>query len=115
LIIDNLKQNKINLPNIISKLVKAQIQYDSHAYANCFTDTAVVFDEGKTHNGKAEIQNWIDAANKEYKTVMKPLDYNERDNVLSAEISGTFPGSPLILKYHFKLSGELIESLKITT
>ncbi|MGC5743499.1 nuclear transport factor 2 family protein [Chryseobacterium sp. NFX27] len=104
----------MNLPNIISKLVKAQTQFDSHAYADCFTDTAVVFDEGKTHTGKTEIQNWIDAANKEYKITMKPLDYIEKDNILSAEISGTFPGSPLILKYNFELSGGLIESLKIT-
>jgi len=104
----------MNLPNIISELVKAQTQFDSHAYANCFTETAVVFDEGKTHNGKTEIRNWIDKANKEYKADMKPLEYNEKENILSAEISGTFPGSPVILKYHFELSDGLIQSLKIT-
>lgn len=102
----------MNLPNIISKLVKAQNEFDSAAYANCFTENAEVFDEGKTHNGKAEIENWIDKANKEYKATMKPLDYNE--NILSAEIFGTFPGSPLVLKYHFELSDGLIQSLKIT-
>lgn len=104
----------MNLPSIISELVKAQTQFDSHAYADCFTETAVVFDEGKTHNGKTEIQNWIDKANKEYKADMKPLKYNEKENILSAEISGTFPGSPVILKYHFELSDGLIQSLKIT-
>ena len=104
----------MNLPNIITKLVNAQNQYDSHAYADCFTDTAVVFDEGKTHKGKTEIQNWISNANSEYKTVMKSLDYNEKENILSAEISGTFPGSPLVLKYHFELNDGLIQSLKIT-
>lgn len=104
----------MNLPNIISELVKTQNNFDSHAYANCFTDTAIVFDEGKTHNGKTEIQIWIDTANKEYKAVMKPVEYNEKENILSAEISGTFPGSPIVLKYHFELSDELIESLKIT-
>lgn len=104
----------MNLPNIITKLVNAQNQSDSHAYADCFTDSAVVFDEGKTHNGKTEIQNWISNANSEYKTVMKPLDYNEKENILSAEISGTFPGSPLVLKYHFELNDGLIQSLKIT-
>jgi len=104
----------MNLPNIISKLVKAQSQFDSHAFADCFTETAVVFDEGKTHNGKTEIENWIDKANKEYKAIMNPLDYNEEENILSAEISGTFPGSPVVLKYHFELNGELIEALRIT-
>lgn len=102
----------MNLPNIISELVKAQNEFDSAAYANCFTENAEVFDEGKTHNGKAEIENWIDKANKEYKATMKSLNYNE--NILSAEISGTFPGSPLVLKYHFELNDGLIQSLKIT-
>ncbi|RZJ44275.1 MAG: nuclear transport factor 2 family protein [Chryseobacterium sp.] len=104
----------MNLPKIITALVNAQNQSDSHAYADCFTDTAVVFDEGKTHNGKTEIENWITKANTEYKTVMKPLDFNEKENILLAEISGTFPGSPLVLKYHFELSDGLIQSLKIT-
>lgn len=104
----------MNLPNIISELVKAQNEFDSAAYANCFTENAVVFDEGKTHNGKAEIENWIDKANKEYRATMKPLDYNEKESVLSAEISGSFPGSPITLKYHLELQEGLIQSLKIS-
>ena len=104
----------MNLPNIITTLVNAQNQYNSHSYADCFTDNAVVFDEGKTYNGKTEIENWISEANNEYKTIMKPLNYDEKENILSAEISGTFPGSPAILKYHFELNNELIQSLKIT-
>ncbi|KXH84992.1 hypothetical protein [Chryseobacterium kwangjuense] len=103
----------MNLPDIISKLVKAQTEFDSQAYADCFTENAVVLDEGKTHNGKKEIENWIDKANNEFKTVMKPLEYNENENILSAEISGTFPGSPVFLKYHFELTDGYIQSLKI--
>ncbi|WP_080779748.1 hypothetical protein [Chryseobacterium phocaeense] len=103
----------MNLPDIISKLVKAQSEFDSQAYADCFTENAVVFDEGKTHNGKKEIENWIDKANNEFKTVMKLLEYNENENILSAEISGTFPGSPVFLKYHFELTDGYIQSLKI--
>ncbi|MGV2450025.1 nuclear transport factor 2 family protein [Chryseobacterium cucumeris] len=104
----------MNLPNIISELVKAQNEFNSAAYANCFAEKAEVFDEGKTHNGKAEIESWIDKANKDYKASMQPLDYNESENILSAEVSGTFPGSPIVLKYHFQLSHGLIQSLKIT-
>ncbi|MCS3532121.1 nuclear transport factor 2 family protein [Chryseobacterium sp. JUb7] len=104
----------MNLPKPISELVKAQSSFNSHAYANCFSETAVVLDEGKTHNGKTAIEYWIDTANREYNAIMKPLEYNHEENILSAEISGTFPGSPVILKYHFKLNNGLIESLKIT-
>ncbi|WP_294347293.1 nuclear transport factor 2 family protein [Sphingobacterium sp.] len=104
----------MNLPKVIAELVKNQNNFDSAAYARCFTETAVVFDEGKTHNGKAEIEQWIDKSNKEYKATMEPLDYDEKENMLSAEISGSFPGSPVILKFHFQLSNGLIQSLKIT-
>ncbi|MGO4709831.1 nuclear transport factor 2 family protein [Chryseobacterium sp. 2TAF14] len=103
----------MNLPNIISELVKTQNEFNSNGYADCFTENAIVFDEGKTHNGKAEIKNWIEKANNEYKASMKPLEYNENDRILSAEVSGTFPGSPAVLKYHFELENGLIQSLKI--
>lgn len=104
----------MNLPNVIAKLIKAQNNFDSAAYAQCFTETAIVFDEGKTHEGKTEIEKWIDKSNKEYKATMEPLDYNERENILSAEISGSFPGSPIILKFHFDITDGKIQQLKVT-
>lgn len=103
----------MNLPKVITDLVKAQDNFDSTAYANCFSETAVVFDEGKTYNGKREIKNWIEKANKDYQVTMKPLEYSETEQTLRAEISGTFPGSPLVLTYHYELKNELIQSLKI--
>ena len=42
----------MNLPKVITDLVEAQNNFDSLAYAECFSETAVVFDEGKTHTGK---------------------------------------------------------------
>lgn len=103
----------MNLPNVITELVQAQNNFDSTAYANCFTETAVVFDEGKTHNGKTEIKNWIDKANKDYQATMEPLDYSETEHTLKAEVSGNFPGSPVILTYYYEFENGLIQSLKI--
>lgn len=103
----------MNLPKVITDFVKAQDNFDSTAYANCFTETAVVFDEGKTHSGKKEIKNWIEKANKEYQVIMKPLVYSETKQTLKAEISGTFPGSPIVLTYHYEFKDELIQSLEI--
>ncbi|WBX98788.1 nuclear transport factor 2 family protein [Chryseobacterium gambrini] len=103
----------MNLPKVITDLVKAQDNFDSTAYTNCFTDTAVVFDEGKTYHGKIEIENWIDKANKEFQATMKPLDYSEIKQELKAEVSGNFPGSPIVLTYHYEFENGLIQSLKI--
>ncbi|HEY1047691.1 MAG TPA: nuclear transport factor 2 family protein [Bacteroidia bacterium] len=106
----------MNLPKVIADLVKAQDQHDSIAYANCFSETGVMHDEGKTQTGRIEIQKWIAGSNLKYKTVMKPLNYRESDNkgILAAEISGTFDGSPIVLNFHFEFKQGLIQSLKIT-
>ncbi|WP_343522122.1 nuclear transport factor 2 family protein [Pedobacter sp.] len=106
----------MNLPKIITDLVNAQNSFDSIAYANCFSETAVVFDEGKTQNGRTEIHHWIEESNEKYRSVMKPLEYTENgtSGILSAECSGTFPGSPIILKFHFDITDGLIQQLKVT-
>ena len=106
----------MNLPKVLSNLVKAQNDFDSAAYADCFSETAVVFDEGKTHTGREEIEHWIDDANKRYKAVMNPVALEEKGNesFLKAEVSGDFPGSPIVMTYHLQIADELIQSLKIT-
>ena len=103
----------MNLPEVISKLVKAQNNFDSAAYAACFSETAVVFDEGKTHKGRKEIEHWIADANERYKATMKPVSFEETENILKAEVSGNFPGSPLILSYQLAIQDGQIHSLKI--
>jgi hypothetical protein len=105
----------MNLPIVITDLVKAQNNYDNVAYANCFSETALVFDEEKIHKGKIEIQQWIKKANEAYKTTMKPIEYLASKEILKAEVSGSFPGSPIVLSYHFELKDRLIQSLKITS
>lgn len=106
----------MNLPKVITDLIKAQDDFDSAAYANCFSETGVMFDEGKTHKGRTEIQHSIEEANQKYRSVMKPLDYTENgtSSVLSAEISGTFDGSPIVLQFHFDLVDGQIQYLKVT-
>jgi hypothetical protein len=104
----------MNLPKVIADLINAQYHYDSAAYANCFSETATVIDERKTYNGRTEIQQWIKKANEEFKTVMKPVEYSETEEILKAEVSGNFDGSPVILNYHFELKEGLIQYLKTT-
>lgn len=106
----------MQLPKVVSNLVKAQNEFDSAAYAGCFSETAVVFDEGETHTGRKEIQHWIDNANKRYRALMIPVGFeeNESESLLKAEVSGDFPGSPIVMTYHLQMENELIKSLKIT-
>jgi len=106
----------MNLPKVVADLVKSQNDRDSVAYANCFAETATVVDEGNTYNGRTAIHNWIADANEKFNLVKKPLQFetNETESILSAEVSGNFEGSPVVLHYHFQFAGDQIQSLKIT-
>ena len=106
----------MNLPKVVADLVETQNSFDSVAYANCFSETAVVFDEGKTHNGRKEIERWIADSNERYKATIKPVAFeeNENESLLIAETSGNFPGSPIVLSYHMEIVDGLIQSLKVT-
>lgn len=106
----------MNLPKVVSDLVKTQNNFDSVVYANCFSETAVVFDEGKTHKGRKEIEHWIADANTRYEANMRPISFEEKEteSILKVEASGKFHGSPIVLSYHLEIADELIQSLKIT-
>jgi hypothetical protein len=106
----------MNLPKLITALVAAQNNRDGAVYASLFSDSAVVFDEGKTYTGRTAIQKWIEKSNQEYQAVLKPVRYNEGDSgsVLTGEVSGTFPGSPAVLNFNFVIEQGSIQSLRIT-
>lgn len=106
----------MNLPKLIADLVDAQNSHDALAYVACFSETAVVFDEGRTHRGKAEIRRWIENANSQYQTDWKPLKFEESpaESLLTAEVTGTFPGSPVTLQFHLVVEDDRIQSLRVT-
>lgn len=106
----------MKLPNVVQELIKAQNNLDSAAYANLFSETGVAYDEGKTHTGRKQVQKWIAEANEKYKSVMQPVKYTEqgKKGILTANVSGTFPGSPAVMKFNFEINEGLIQSLKIT-
>jgi len=106
----------MELPQLVARFVETQNTHDSKAYVACFTDTAVVHDEGSTHTGKEEIRQWIEDANEKYRSLMQPLKYegSGSNGTLTAEVAGTFPGSPVVLQFHLGLKDNLIDSLKVT-
>ena len=49
---NNIKNKTMNLPTIINDFITAQAKFDSKAYADCFSETAIVFDEAERTKGK---------------------------------------------------------------
>lgn len=106
----------MKLPKVVEDLVQAQNKFDNVAYAACFAETGEMLDEGKLYKGRVAIGHLIAETNEKYRSQMKPLAYTENGtaSVLSAEVSGTFPGSPAVLKFHFDIIDGEIQYLKVT-
>ncbi|MBP2618505.1 nuclear transport factor 2 family protein [Chryseobacterium jejuense] len=106
----------MNLPHILQEFLKSQELFDSISFSNCFSEQAVVFDEGKIYTGKEEIRQWNEKSNNEYKTLFEVKSFSVKDNttILKIKISGFFDGSPIVLNFHFQIKDNLITALAIT-
>lgn len=107
----------MEVPQVIEALIAAQNAQDNKSYSECFSETAIVHDEGKDYTGRQEIKKWIEEANNRYSTTLEAINFedeNQGSSVLTAKVTGRFPGSPAILHFHFVISDGLIQSLQIT-
>jgi len=88
---------------------------DGEAVALCFTEDAIVRDEGHVHAGRDEIRRWKDGTSASFSYTSEPFAVEEQDGttVVTAHVVGAFPGSPVDLRYVFTLRGERIAALTI--
>ena len=89
---------------------------DAEAVARCFTETAVVKDEGHTYHGRAAIKQWKADASTKYQYTSEPFACEREDGriVVTSRLTGNFPGSPVNLRFSFGLEGDKIALLAIT-
>ena len=104
----------LNLPKPIAAYFSAD-RSDGEAVSRCFTENAVVKDEGHTHKGRAAIKEWKTDASAKYEYTCEPLKCEEKDGktVVTSHLVGNFLGSPVDLRFFFKLEGDKIASLEI--
>jgi hypothetical protein len=88
---------------------------DGETVSQCFTENAIVKDEGHTHKGRAAIKEWKTAASAKYQYTSEPFACEAKDGkiVVTSHLVGNFPGSPVDLRYFFTLEGDKIASLEI--
>lgn len=105
----------VNLPRIIQEYLDASNAHDVKAILSCFSDDALVHDEGKEFHGKKLIEDWVVKTIGKYEFQFKPLSLKTDDAkvVVSIEVSGTFPGSPVSPDYRFIIESDKIRSLAI--
>ena len=105
----------IDLPTPIAIYIAAENRGDTEALTQCFAEHAVVRDEGKTIEGLAAIKRWKSETRKKYQHNVEPLALAQKDGktIVTNRLAGNFPGSPIDVKFIFKLDGDKIASLEI--
>ncbi|MGE8451766.1 MAG: nuclear transport factor 2 family protein [Pseudomonadales bacterium] len=103
------------LPEPIAAYFAADKQ-NPEAVVRCFTAQAVVKDEGRSHVGLDAIRAWKVKASSEYTYTSEPFALEQKDGrqLVTGRVAGNFPGSPVDLRYDFRLERGLIASLEIT-
>ena len=104
----------LDLPTPVADYFSAD-KGDSEAVAQCFTENAVVKDEGRIFKGRAAIRQWKADASAKYQYTSEPVVCERRDGrvIVTSRLTGNFPGSPVDLRFSFRLEGDKIESLEI--
>ena len=105
----------IKLPQPIANYFQAANAHNPEGVATAFADDAVVIDESHEHHGTAAIREWNRDVNEKYQPHAEPADFATEgdDAIVTADISGTFPGSPVRLRFNFTLAADKIAKLRI--
>ncbi len=105
----------IELPAPIAGFFQAHNSRMTDAFLDLFTADAVVADESHEYRGDA-IRTWIDGAISRYHPLhakVTGFGPSGRQSVAIVQVSGTFPGSPVQLRYQFTLRDGKIAALSI--
>lgn len=103
------------LPQLIASFVQANNDHNCDAILACFAKDALVQDEGNDIYGVVAIQKWLEESIQNYQFMLEVLSLKENENetILTAQVSGTFDGSPIPLDYYFTIRDEKIIRLSI--
>lgn len=104
----------LHLPEPIAAYFAAD-KRDGQAVARCFTKDAIVKDERRTYAGLQEIRRWKTEVSDKYTYTSEPFAIQEADGltVITSHLAGNFPGSPVDLRYFFRLERGKISFLEI--
>jgi ketosteroid isomerase-like protein len=103
------------LPEPLGEYFAAANAHDPDRIAACFTEDAVVRDEGGDIRGRKAVHAWADETGRKYrfKADVVAVEAAPDRTVVTAHVTGDFPGSPIDLRYRFKLVDRQIAGLEI--
>jgi uncharacterized protein (TIGR02246 family) len=95
----------LDLPPLFATYLQATNERDAETLIALFAPDAVVTDEGREHRGTAAIRAWREETGKAYTYTAEAIAFAQRGDlsVLTATLTGDFPGSPTDLDFDFTL------------
>lgn len=104
-----------DLPPPIAAYFAAQKADDDLALAACFSPDALVHDEARDHQGREAIMAWRRETREKTPFTSKVLNWKPvaDDFVVTVEVAGDFPNSPVRLDQRFTLVDGYISALDI--
>ncbi len=105
----------MELPEPIAAYFAGPKKHDVDAMLAPFAAAAIVKNEGQERRSRAAIQEWMEETTRKYQATVAVTDAAKTDGktVVTGRVSGTFPGSPVELRYAFTLAGDKISRLEI--
>lgn len=108
---------KAKLPAPLEAYFSAVNAGDVDAMLAPFAADAAVRDEGKVRRGRTAVREWILETTEKYHPAFEVVDVADEGvgtAVVTGLVSGTFPGSPVRLRYSFMVDAGKITRLEIT-
>lgn len=105
----------IKVPAPIAGYFTAANSDDAARVAGYFSDDATLRDEGRTIRGPDAVRAWAEETRRKYRYRAEVVGIETVGDriVVTAHLEGDFPGSPIDLRYRFKLVGSKIAALEI--
>jgi hypothetical protein len=106
-----------SLPPSVQNYFSGKNARDLTVAVSGFAQSAVVKDEGRDHSGPLAIRAWIAETVARYddQADVRSVASNGNTVEVMAEVSGTFSGSPILLRFNFTVEGDQIILLEIST
>lgn len=105
----------VELPAPIARYFTADLDPNAQTMADCFSIRATVRDEDHIHTGRDEIRQWKVEYSEKYTAKSTPISVaqDRGRTVVTCHVEGDFPGSPIDLRFFFRVEGDLISELEI--
>jgi hypothetical protein len=105
----------VKLPSVIERYFATTNDHDVEGMLEVFSARAIVKDEGRAHRGAVAIREWMTGAIAKYDFKVEPTGVADRGGktAVTGLVSGTFPGSPVSLRYEFTLDDDKVVHLEI--